>query len=93
MAGRTFARRNVPFIKQTTGIQNLDMDAYMRQSVAVPPTADQCSVAEELTGLFELIDRARSAMGVQIALLSERRRALITAAVTGQIDATGKEAA
>ena len=42
--------------------------------------------AEELEGLFAATDRATAKLTTQLELFSERRSALITAAVTGQLD-------
>ncbi|MFD0162567.1 restriction endonuclease subunit S [Streptomyces decoyicus] len=50
------------------------------------PLAEQDSAIAQLTHTGELVDRTRTALACQLALLSKRRQALITAAVTGQFD-------
>ncbi|MER6993964.1 restriction endonuclease subunit S [Saccharopolyspora hirsuta] len=88
MAGFYKAGMNTPFIKQTTGIQNLDVGAYLAQRVLLPENNEQAELAGFLDASLERFRSIRSRMGHQIELLSERRQALITAAVTGQIDVT-----
>lgn len=50
------------------------------------PLAEQDSAIDQLTRTGEFVDRTQRALARQLALLSERRQALITAAVTGQFD-------
>ena len=69
--------------------KEITLDALRRTPVLVPPTKEQLEIAEfvetETTKLNALeADAKRS-----IALLKERRSALIVAAVTGQIDVRG----
>lgn len=88
MAAFYRAGRNVPYIKQATGIQNLDGLGYLAQAVRIPGIAEQVAIARDLDRELERSLSVSVALGKQIALLSERRRGLITAAVTGQIDVT-----
>ncbi len=73
-------------IKQTTGIQNLDSDAYLNERIGMPPLLEQDAIANYLdaeTGKFDsLTTKARNA----IELLKEHRTSLISAVVTGKID-------
>lgn len=73
-------------IRQGSGQPNLNTDIVKDFRVGVPPLAEQRSITrsiQETTGRFaDLIAEARRA----IDLLQERRAALISAAVTGQID-------
>ncbi len=78
--------RNVPFVKQTTGIQNLDLSAYLGLPWALPPTDEQGMLASRLASEFSRIDRIRSTVERELDLLKERRQALITAAVTGELE-------
>ena len=80
--------RNVPFIKQATGIQNLDGGAYLAQKVRVPDERQQIDIARRFDQEIEQMAALQSSIDRQLALLAERRQALITAAVTGQIDVT-----
>jgi type I restriction enzyme, S subunit len=54
--------------------------------VVVPPLGAQHAVVEEVDRANEENSKLRSIINVQISLLQERRQALITAAVTGQLD-------
>jgi len=72
--------------KQSTGIQNLDQNAYFNEYVPVPPYREQQAIAKYLKiRLAEFDDTIKTARrGVDLA--RERRKALIAAAVTGKID-------
>lgn len=80
---------NVPSIKQTSGIQNLDQHSYLNERAAFPPLVEQARIAtfldQETARIDALVKEAESA----IELLQERRSALISAAVTGKIDVRG----
>ena len=77
-------------IKQTTGIQNLDTDSYFNETVVVPPFDEQRHIGETITAAVKSQDDFRSEIHRAVALARERRAALITAAVTGQIDVTAR---
>jgi type I restriction enzyme S subunit len=85
-------RANVPFIKQTTGIQNLDEAAYFAQRVALPPLDEQDVILAHLRRVDEeqrmLLEKARR----QIELLREYRTRLIADVVTGKLDVRGAAA-
>lgn len=79
-------------VKQTTGIQNLDVDGFYAEHFAVPALDEQRRIAEELSAKTSTLDAAIAAAIDVASLLRERREALIAAAVTGRIDpATGVE--
>lgn len=73
-------------VKQTTGIQNLDMGAFFSEHFPVPSAAEQQRVVEYLDRETARIDELIGKTERMIELSRERRSALITAAVTGQID-------
>lgn len=73
-------------VKQTTGIQNLDMDAFLAEWFPVPPLEEQHEIAGFLDRETAKIDNLIAKTERMIELSRERRSALITAAVTGQID-------
>ncbi|MFF5924102.1 restriction endonuclease subunit S [Streptomyces flavochromogenes] len=56
--------------------------------VPIPELAKQQSVANEIQHQIIAIESERGARARQLGLLAERRQALITAAVTGQLDVT-----
>ena len=72
VVGATFKRINVEQIKNFT--------------VTRPPLDEQVAIARYLDRQTQLMDRATRMLTTQLALLGEYREALITAAVTGEID-------
>lgn len=73
-------------VKQTTGIQNLDQSHLFDEVFPFPPLDEQVCIAEYLDEQTAKIDLLISKAERFIELAKERRSALITAAVTGQID-------
>ena len=67
-------------IKQTTGIQNLDAESYLKEKVALPPRAQQDAIAALLDQKTAAIDALIAKKGRVIELLQEKRQALITRA-------------
>jgi hypothetical protein len=79
-------RRNVAFVKQVTGIQNLDTDGYL--SLPVPDLAreEQKRIAEVVQASLEnTLTLQREFIGLQRGL-GAYREALITEAITGRLD-------
>lgn len=56
--------------------------------IPLPPIEEQREIVEQIRQENEKVDRLIDAIGDQLTLLAERRQALITAAVTGQLDVT-----
>ena len=75
-------RLNLPAIKQTTGIQNLDTEAYFNQRVPFPPLPEQRAIADYLDRETVRIDALIKAKERLLGLLAEKRRALIARAIT-----------
>jgi type I restriction enzyme S subunit len=79
-------RRNLPSIKQTTGIQNLDERHYFSTYFGIPPIKEQRIILEtlekELCGIRTAIDRVKA----EIDLIREYRTRLVADVVTGQLD-------
>ena len=73
---------NYPSIKQTTGIQNLDSDAYLMEKFCFPPKHEQknisCFLDHETAKIDKLIEKQQQL----IELLKEKRQAVISHAVT-----------
>lgn len=80
------ARLNFPAIKQTTGIQNLDAEAYFNIKVAFPPIQEQCAIANYLDRETARIDGLIAEKERMLALLEEKRAALISRVVTHGLD-------
>lgn len=76
------ARLNYCSIKQNTGIQNLDSSSYLAEKWAFPSLSEQAQIAKfldyETAKIDALIDKQRQL----IALLNEKRQAVISHAVT-----------
>jgi len=71
-------------VRQTTGIQNLDIGGFFDEKFACPPLDEQRRIADYLDAETAKIDAMIAKAGELRALLDERRSALITATVTGQ---------
>jgi type I restriction enzyme S subunit len=82
------AKRNLPFVKQTTGIQNLDAAGYLGQEIVVPEFAEQQALALVVDAGIHKVTSLVSVIDEQVSRIDERKATLITAAVTGQIDVT-----
>lgn len=77
---------NLLFFNQTTGIQNLNIHAYLGQDLYLPPLAEQEAVAEYLDKKCGSIDAVIAAQERRIALLEELKQSVITEAVTHGIN-------
>ena len=77
---------NYPAIKQTTGIQNLDSNAYFNTPAPFPPLEEQRAIAAFLDHGTQRVDDLTGKAESAIERLQEYRTALITAAVTGKVD-------
>ncbi|WPP46071.1 restriction endonuclease subunit S [Pseudomonas sp. AN-1] len=77
---------NYPAIKQTTGIQNLDSEAYLQERFCFPPRAEQTKIARFLDHETARIDALIEEQQRLIELLKEKRQAVISHAVTKGLD-------
>ncbi len=64
----------------------LRQDSIASLPIPFPPTEVQMRIASKLNQAQESLDAAIEMLNAQILLLQERRQALITAAVTGQLE-------
>lgn len=69
-------------------MKNISQDAVKNIWLALPPVAEQKRIADFIDERNALLERTRRTALSMIDRLRERRSALITAAVTGQIDVT-----
>jgi len=67
---------------------NLNSDTIGSLMMALPPEREQVEIAHRLDLARESLTRISASIERQVGILQERRRALITAAVTGQLDVT-----
>lgn len=67
-------------------IAHLPAEKFRQYRFAFPPDDEQCEIASHIRTHTQRLEKILSTTEHSIALLKERRSALITAAVTGQID-------
>ncbi|QTS86220.1 restriction endonuclease subunit S [Ectopseudomonas khazarica] len=70
-------------------IAHLTAETLRRYRFAFPPQPEQASIANRLNKIASSFERLIQEAETAISLLKERRTALISAAVTGQIDVRG----
>lgn len=90
MGALYFETINTRSIKQTTGIQNLDLYSYFCEVAPFPGNKIQQSIADFLdreTGKIDLVIEKKQKL---VELLKEKRQALITNAVTKGLDPKAK---
>ena len=75
-------RGTYPHIKQSTGIQNLDLGSYLDVRVSIPDLPVQQRIARFLDEKTARIDALIEKKQALLERLSEKRQALITRAVT-----------
>jgi type I restriction enzyme S subunit len=68
---------------------HLPNSAFTKLSMVIPPKPEQLAIVRCLDSLASQVDGLSAALRRQIELLSERRHALIIAAVTGELDVPG----
>lgn len=73
---------NVRSIKQTTGIQNLDSAAYLREKVSLPPRSEQDAIVRFLAHADHRITRSLRAKQKLLRLLDEQKQVVVHQAVT-----------
>jgi type I restriction enzyme S subunit len=79
-------RVNFRSIKQTTGIQNLDSQAYLDEPITYPPLEEQQTIARFLDFKTAQIDALIAKKKALLDKLAEKRTALISYAVTKGLD-------
>lgn len=77
---------NIKHIKQTTGIQNLDLKSYFNEQIILPPIEEQESIVRYLSFYEHKINKAIHVKKKLIATLSEQKQAIIAHAVTKGVD-------
>jgi type I restriction enzyme S subunit len=79
-------RRNIPSIKQTTGIQNLDLRHYLANMAAFPPLHEQDAILAGIEASISGTRKAKEQAQLEIDLVREYRTRLIADVVTGKLD-------
>lgn len=86
-----FLAAQAPSVRQRS-VDFRNWETFARVPLAMPNLDAQKAFVAEFTARAKLVDALIAKTEEHIVLAKERRAALITAAVTGQIDVTGKEA-
>ena len=73
-------------VKQSTGLQNLDIDSYFQERIPFPSLTEQTQIADFLDRKTQQIDELIRIKERRIELLHEQRTALINQAVTKGLD-------
>ena len=76
-------------VKQGSGQPNLNTDIVKSIKCSFPPIKEQIQIVEHIEKMCAMFDSLETISLGAINLLQERRTALISAAVTGQIDVRG----
>lgn len=75
-----------PYIKATTGIQNLDIASLLsKEYIFIPSKSEQQAIAAHLDKEMQHFDSAISNCQRQISLLQERKQIIINEVVTGKV--------
>lgn len=72
--------------KQSTNLASISSSNLMELPVPVPPSGEQAAICQEIAKAHAHLNRLSERCHQSVELLRERRSALVTAAVTGQID-------
>lgn len=72
--------------KQSTNLASISSTNLLELPIAIPPDDEQSAIVAHIARETAKLDAVRAATESTIALLKERRSALIAAAVTGQLD-------
>jgi len=79
-------RKNIPAIKATTGIQNIDLYEYLQIKVGVPQSnLEQQEIIKHIKTETKTLDITISKAEREIELIKEYREAMIAEAVTGKM--------
>jgi len=85
-----FGREQLRWLSSTTtGLRNLSGRVLGAVTYPGPPLSEQRRIVSTLDDVRSDLDKIAGRLEQQISLLLERRQALITAAVTGQLDIPG----
>ncbi|MEN5118634.1 restriction endonuclease subunit S [Luteimonas sp. TWI662] len=73
----------------SSSMLNIAQSTLLEMPLPLPSVSEQVEIISWLEGQVRKLDQARDSVERAVDLLKERRRALISAAVTGQIDVRG----
>lgn len=72
----------IPYIKQTTGIQNLDVESFLSENVVYPTKIEQKKIADYLDEKSAKIDKLIELQTTMLEKLKAYKQSVITEAVT-----------
>lgn len=78
------------YIKQTTGIQNLDLSSFLTEYISIPSLSEQQAIADYLDHKCSLIDSIIEKQKAVIEKLKLYKQSIITEAVTKGLDPSVK---
>ncbi|MEY4906943.1 MAG: hypothetical protein RL260_661, partial [Pseudomonadota bacterium] len=76
--------------KQSTNLASISSTNIMELPLLIPPSEERVAIIEFIAQEKNRLDALTAEAQTTIALLQERRSALISAAVTGKIDVRGR---
>ena len=76
---------NGMYFNQTTGIQNLKVNEYLKQMIYLPPLSEQKQIVSYLNAKCSKIDKLIANITKEIECIKEYKQRLISDVVTGQI--------
>ena len=76
---------NGMYFNQTTGIQNLKVNEYLKQMIYLPPLSEQKQIVSYLDAKCSKIDKLIANITKEIECIKEYKQRLISDVVTGQI--------
>lgn len=76
---------NTKHIKQNTGIQNLDIKHYLKETVPIPSIQDQLSIIKHAQVRLSKLDATADLLNKTILQLKEYRTSLISNVITGKV--------
>jgi type I restriction enzyme S subunit len=77
---------NTKYIKQNTGIQNLDIKHYLMEPVSIPDIDKQREIVSKIKSKLQKIDKADATLQRSISQLEEYRSSLISNVVGGKVE-------
>lgn len=80
------ARESIILLASGGGQPNISQEKLRSLPIPLPPMPEQAAIIDALDGQLQNIERLEGEAEAAIALLQERRAALISATVTGKID-------
>ncbi|MBN9479645.1 MAG: restriction endonuclease subunit S [Bordetella sp.] len=83
------AREFIILLASGGGQPNISQEKLRSLPIPLPPMPEQAAIIDALDGQLQNIERLEGEAEAAVALLRERRAALISAAVTGKIDVRG----